>query len=103
NWIATVNGAQTPIARVNGTFRGVRVPPGPFRVEMSYEPHTLRVAVAVSVFATLAVLGLIVIPLGWPSVYGARLLRGRDPIGSPRRKTVASGERNGGSASFMSR
>jgi len=90
NWIATVNGAQTPIARVNGTFRGVRVPPGPFRVEMSYEPHTLRVAVAVSVFATLAVLGLIVIPLGWPSVYGARLLRGRDPIGSPRRKTVAS-------------
>jgi hypothetical protein len=62
SWTATVNGRPTQIARVNGTFRGVAVPAGPFRVEMSYEPRSLPVAIAVSLIAVITVFGLILIP-----------------------------------------
>ena len=62
NWTATVNGRPTQIARVNGTFRGVPVPAGSFRLEMSYAPRSLPVAIAISLIAVMAVFGLILIP-----------------------------------------
>jgi hypothetical protein len=64
SWTATVNGKAIAIARVNGTFRGVQVPEGAFRIEMSYEPRSLRAAFAVSALAVLTVLLLILIPSG---------------------------------------
>jgi hypothetical protein len=52
NWRASVNGALTPILRVDGTFRGVGVPEGPFTIEMSYAPKTLIPAIAISLATT---------------------------------------------------
>ena len=37
-WRATVNGAPVPIERVDGALRGVRVPRGHSRVELTYRP-----------------------------------------------------------------
>jgi len=48
NWRALLNGAPVPIERVNGTFRGVWVPGGEFRIEMSYQPRTLSIAIVSS-------------------------------------------------------
>jgi hypothetical protein len=55
NWRASVNGTRAPILRVDGTFRGVWVPAGPFTIEMSYAPKTLIPAIAIS-FATTSLL-----------------------------------------------
>jgi uncharacterized membrane protein YfhO len=64
NWRALANGAPTPIQRVNGTFRGIWVPAGEFKVEMSYEPRTLPAAVVISLVATSTLLALLIVP-GW--------------------------------------
>ena len=37
-WRATVDGAPTPIYRVNGSFLGIRVPAGEHRIEFAYWP-----------------------------------------------------------------
>lgn len=44
-WRATVNGAPAEVLRVNGVFRGVRIPaPGEFVVEYAYRPPTWRLS-----------------------------------------------------------
>ena len=48
DWTAYVNGVKTPILLVNGTFRGVQIPPGPYEVQMFYQPRTLKLAFGVS-------------------------------------------------------
>jgi hypothetical protein len=64
-WLATVNGRQEPIYRVNHAFRGVRIPAGTSIVEMTYRPSSVRIGIAVSL-VTLA--GLIVVLLvRWPA------------------------------------
>lgn len=42
-WVARVDGAETPIHRVNHTMRGVVVPAGEHEVEFTYEPADLRI------------------------------------------------------------
>jgi hypothetical protein len=49
NWSVLLNGAPSSIVPVNATFRGVWVPAGQFKLEMSYQPRTLPVALVVSV------------------------------------------------------
>jgi hypothetical protein len=48
NWKAFVNGAQTDIIFVNGTFRGVPVPAGPYEVRFHYQPRMLNMAILTS-------------------------------------------------------
>lgn len=48
NWKASVNGEPGEILRVNGSFRGVLVPPGTYSIQMRYRPRTLPLALAVS-------------------------------------------------------
>jgi hypothetical protein len=60
-WHATVNARETPIHKVNGAFRGVRVPSGRSVVRMDYLPTTLLIGIAVSL-ATLTVLLVLVLP-----------------------------------------
>lgn len=48
NWRAFLNGKQTDILRVHGTFRGVEVPIGPYEVRFHYQPRTLQVAILTS-------------------------------------------------------
>jgi hypothetical protein len=56
-WRATVNGKGVAMVTVQGTFRGVPVPPGKFRIEMWYRPQTLPLAIGLSVLAWLFVAG----------------------------------------------
>jgi uncharacterized membrane protein YfhO len=62
NWRATVNGDSAPIIRVNGTFRGIRVPAGAFQIDLVYRPSYPTSGVVVPL-ATLVVLILIAL---WP-------------------------------------
>ncbi len=55
NWKATVNGVETPIFLINGTFRGVQVPLGEYEIYMYYQPRTLNAAI----FSTVAIIFLL--------------------------------------------
>ena len=52
-WRAFVDGTETPVVRVNALFRGVPIGPDARRVEMRFEPWTLRLGAAVSAAAAL--------------------------------------------------
>ncbi len=60
-WVATVNGEETPIYKVNYAFRGVRVPAGTSKIEMAYRPMSIQIGVAVSL-ATLVLMLVLLIP-----------------------------------------
>ena len=74
-WRATVNGVETPIVKVEGTFRGVEVPAGPISIEMTYSPRTLPMAIAIS---TLSWLALALMGLGFAP--WRRLLKGSKTV-----------------------
>ena len=46
NWKATVNGAPSPIVRVDGALIGVPIPAGESAIELSYRPDDLYVGLA---------------------------------------------------------
>ncbi len=50
-WRAWVDGAESPVFRVNGLFKGVAVPAGAKRVEMRFDPWTFRVGAVISTVA----------------------------------------------------
>lgn len=58
NWKALLNGKRVSIIRVNKTFRGIEVPAGPFRIEMTYRPSTLIPGIAVSLVSLLVLLSI---------------------------------------------
>jgi hypothetical protein len=58
NWSALRDGVPAAIVRVNETFRGVWVPAGEFKIEMSYQPRTLPVALVLSLVSLLALSAL---------------------------------------------
>ena len=51
-WRATVDGAETPIYRINGCFRGVLVPLGRHTVSFAYRPRLVYWTGAVSLAVT---------------------------------------------------
>ena len=51
-WRATVDGAETPIYRVNGCFRGVSVPNGRHTVSFTYRPRLVYWTGALSLAVT---------------------------------------------------
>jgi uncharacterized membrane protein YfhO len=59
DWTGYVNGVETPIQRVDGTFRGVQVPAGHYEVQMVYEPDTLKAAILCTVVMILLLLYLL--------------------------------------------
>jgi hypothetical protein len=67
NWSALLNGAPTSIVTVNAAFRGVWVPAGAFKVEMSYQPRTLHAALLLS---SLSLIGLLAV--GFASLVALR-------------------------------
>ena len=58
NWSALLNGAPISIVQVDGTFRGVWVPAGEFKIEMSYQPRTLPVAIVLSLLSVLILVAM---------------------------------------------
>jgi NADH:ubiquinone oxidoreductase subunit 6 (subunit J) len=60
-WRATVDGAEQPVARVNGVFRGTCLAaPGRHTVVFTFEPPLFRVSLALAGFAALSL-----VVLGW--------------------------------------
>lgn len=55
-WTATVNGAETPVLRVDHAFRAVRVPAGDARVEFVYRPRSFLVGAVMSALSALLAL-----------------------------------------------
>lgn len=53
-WRAVVDGIPAAVVPANALFRGVALPPGARRVEMSYRPRGLVIGLAVSALAALA-------------------------------------------------
>ncbi len=66
-WVARVDGVQAPIQRADFVFRAVRVTPGDHRIEMDYQPQSLRNGTIVSVLALffVAVLVMLSYRLTW--------------------------------------
>ena len=52
-WVATVDGAPSPILRANYVFRAVEVPAGESTVEFVYRPLSLRIGAAISAVTAL--------------------------------------------------
>ncbi len=55
-WVALLGDEPVPIYKVNGAFRGVRIPAGQSRVKMIYEPTSLKIGVGVSLLTLLVLL-----------------------------------------------
>lgn len=62
-WRARVDGAETPIYRVNYIAQGVVVPPGEREVVFSYDPPIFKVGLVVSGVSLLGWLGLLAVGL----------------------------------------
>jgi hypothetical protein len=60
-WQATVNGRTSPILKVNGAFRGVRVAQGDNHVEMIFRPVLFRIGSIVSLISLFATFVLIAV------------------------------------------
>ncbi|HEY4721936.1 MAG TPA: YfhO family protein, partial [Anaerolineae bacterium] len=50
-WTATIDGQPTNIERADVMFRAVKVPAGPHRVELRYEPQSFRIGMWVTIGA----------------------------------------------------
>jgi hypothetical protein len=59
-WTAHVDGRESPVERADYAFRAVRLEPGRHEVEFFYDPGSVRLGLALSVLALLAI-----VALGW--------------------------------------
>jgi uncharacterized membrane protein YfhO len=62
-WKATVDGQDAPVERVDYLIRGVVVPAGSHRVELSYEPASWRAGWILSLLALIGILAAALV--GW--------------------------------------
>jgi hypothetical protein len=62
DWHATVDGQPSIVARADGLFRAVRLPPGRHRIRFDYQPVTLSAGFVVTVIALSSVLWLLIVP-----------------------------------------
>ena len=64
-WVATLDGEEVPIHRVNYMVRGVSVPAGTHELVMSFKPNSYRIGYLLSLLSTLFAYGGLVVLLGW--------------------------------------
>jgi hypothetical protein len=62
-WTATLNGAPAPIVEVNGVLRGVALPAGAVRVEMTFQPISLLLGGGLAIAGVVLLLALLFLPL----------------------------------------
>lgn len=58
-WTATVDGQETPIARVNYTLRGIKVPAGSHEIVMSFEPQVVKTGSSIMLGSNILLLFII--------------------------------------------
>jgi hypothetical protein len=75
-WRAYVDGQPVDVLPANYALRGVPIPAGAHTVEFRYEPLSLRVGLAITGFATLALLATL-IASAWPAVTRIVVRRGK--------------------------
>lgn len=54
-WDVTIDGQHTELARVNYLLRAVVVPPGEHKIEMTFDPQSVRTTVAIARWAVIAI------------------------------------------------
>jgi hypothetical protein len=57
-WVARVDGERAPLLRANYAFSAVELPAGEHRVELAYEPRSVRIGLAITAAALFAWLAL---------------------------------------------
>jgi Bacterial membrane protein YfhO len=57
-WTAHVDGRESPVERADHAFRAVKLEPGRHTVEFRYDPGSVRLGLALSVLALLAIVAL---------------------------------------------
>lgn len=55
-WKATINGKETPIARVNYALRGIKVPAGSHEIIMSFEPQVVKTGSTIMLISNIMLL-----------------------------------------------
>jgi uncharacterized membrane protein YfhO len=58
-WKFKVNGVETPVIRTNYAFMGIPVPAGTSEIQISYEPFSFKLGLAISAISLLALLLLV--------------------------------------------
>jgi hypothetical protein len=61
-WVATVDGQATPVLRGDVLFRVVPVPGGEHDVQFRFEPASIKLGIALSIAALLAIVAALVLP-----------------------------------------
>jgi hypothetical protein len=59
-WIATVDGKETPIYRVDYTLRGIEIPAGRHTVEFKFEPQVVKTGSTIALFSAVGMVLLII-------------------------------------------
>jgi Bacterial membrane protein YfhO len=93
-WHAYVDGRRVDVLPTDYVLRGVPVPAGTHTVEVRYEPRSLRIGLAITGIATLALLATLVVT-AWPFVRRVVVRRGEKvkPTSPVRRPELADGGR----------
>jgi hypothetical protein len=65
DWVARVDGKQVPVHPANVMLQSVEVPAGRHHVELSYEPASVRLGLALSGFGVFGLMALLWLPLGF--------------------------------------
>jgi uncharacterized membrane protein YfhO len=60
NWKASINGQDTAIILVDGTFRGIKVPSGKYEIQMHYQPRTLGAALVCTSIIILLIIYMLI-------------------------------------------
>jgi Bacterial membrane protein YfhO len=93
-WHAYVDGRRVDVLPTDYVLRGVPVPAGTLTVEVRYEPRSLRIGLAITGIATLALLATLIVT-AWPFVRRVVVRRGEKvkPTAPVRRPELADGGR----------
>jgi hypothetical protein len=59
-WIATIDGKETPIYRVDYTLRGLHIPAGKHTIEFKFEPQVVKTGSMITLFSSIGMVLLII-------------------------------------------
>ena len=59
-WIATIDGKETPIYKVNYTLRGLQIPAGNHKIEFKFEPQVVKTGSTIALISFIVMLLLLV-------------------------------------------